>query len=471
MKVLLIAPYLHLQEADERYKRKREDFLPSTALIYLAAALKNSGHEPILLDFNSSKTHSQADSREYCKNRIVETISDEAPGLVGINCLFSGLFETVLDISQSIKAKFPEVPIAIGGIHPTTYPKEILSNIKEIDFIVNGEGEDQIVALANLIEGNGESKLSEIHSFAYRNKSGEVILNDRSGFKDMDMLPMPAWDLIDFKDYEIDLSDYYNPKGLEMKNHVPLFTSRACPYACTFCDMHVVMGKKLRCRSPKSVVDEMEYLNGERGMNCFSFCDDNFTFQKSHVLEICDEILKRKLNVQFDTPTGLNVSSLTEEVVAAMVEAGLISATLAIEHGNDYIRNTVIKKKLPRKKIYEVVALFKKYKVLTGGFFIIGFPEETPETMEDQYKMMSELQLDRMGTMILIPFPGTEIFKQVIRDKLFVNDVDIDNLWKTPMSYAQNEFVIKPYNMTIEELREHRSRLEGLRYKFFKKGM
>jgi radical SAM superfamily enzyme YgiQ (UPF0313 family) len=206
-------------------------------------------------------------------------------------------------------------------------------------------------------------------------------------------------------------------------------------------------------------------------MNYFSFNDDNFTFLKKHVLEICDEILKRKLNIQFDTPSGLNVNSLTEEVVAAMVEAGLISTTLAIEHGNDYIRNTVMKKNLPRKKIYEVVALFKKYKVLTGGFFIIGFPEETPETMEDQYIMMSELQLDRMGTLILIPFPGTEIFKQVVRDKLFVKDVDIDNLWTTPMSHARNEFVVKPYNMTIEELQEHRLRLEGLRYKFFKKGM
>jgi tRNA A37 methylthiotransferase MiaB len=117
------------------------------------------------------------------------------------------------------------------------------------------------------------------------------------------------------------------------------------------------------------------------------------------------------------------------------------------------------------------VALFKKYKVLTGGFFIIGFPEETPETMEDQYIMMSELQLDRMGTMILIPFPGTEIFKQVIRDKLFVDDVDIDNLWKTPMSFAQNEFVIKPYNMTIEELHEYRTKLEGMRYKYSRKNL
>ena len=74
-----------------------------------------------------------------------------------------------------------------------------------------------------------------------------------------------------------------------------------------------------------------------------------------------------------------------------------------------------------------------------------------------------------MGTMILIPFPGTEIFKQAVRDNLFVQDVDIDNLWKSPMSHAQNDFILKPYNMTIEELREHRSRLGELQYKFFRK--
>jgi radical SAM superfamily enzyme YgiQ (UPF0313 family) len=470
LKVLLIAPYLNYQESSERNKQDREDFLPSAALLYLAAVLRNMNHEPILLDFNCAKTHRQADPCEYCKNKIIETIRDEMPGLVGINCLFSGLFPTVLDISQSIKAIFPKVPIAIGGIHPTTYTKEILSNVKEIDFIVNGEGEKQIVALSDLIENNDVYKLSEIQSFAYRNSSGEVVVNDRSGFiDDLDELPMPAWDLIDFKDYEMDLSHYYNPKGLKMKNHIPIFTSRACPYACTFCDMYIVMGRKLRQRSPSRVVDELEYLNREKGMGYFSFMDDNFTAQKEHVLEICDEILKRKLNIQFDTPNGLNVNSLTEEIVAAMVKAGLVSTSLAIEHGNDYIRNTVIKKKLPRKKIYEVAALFKKYNVLIGSFFIVGFPEETPETMADQYIMMSELQLDRMGTMILIPFPGTEIFKQAVRDKLFVKDVDIDNLWKSPMSHAQNDFILKPYNMTIEELREFRSRLGELQYKFFRK--
>jgi radical SAM superfamily enzyme YgiQ (UPF0313 family) len=472
MKVLLIAPYLHLQESDERNKQKREDFLPSTALIYLAAALRERGHEPILLDFNSAKTHRQADPLEYCNNKIVETISDESPGLVGLNCLFSGLFETVLYISQAIKTKFPEVPIAIGGIHPTTYPREILSNIKEIDFIVNGEGEDQIVALANLIEDNDESKLPEIHSFAYRNGNGKVVLNDRSGFiEDLDVLPMPAWDLIDFEDYEMDLSDYYNPKNFEMKNHIPLFTSRACPYTCTFCDMYTVMGRTLRLRSPKKVVDELEYLNRERGLSFFSFMDDNLTVNKKHILGICGEIINRKLNIQFDTPNGVHVNSLTEEIVAVMVKAGLIATSLAIEHGNDFIRNRVIKKNLPRKKIYEVAALFKKYKVLTAGLFIVGFPEETPETMEDQYRMMSELQLDRMCSLVLIPFPGTEIFKQAVRDDLFVKKVDLDNMWKTPMSHAQEDFVLKPYNMTIEELHEYRAKLESIRYKYSRKNL
>ena len=103
---------------------------------------------------------------------------------------------------------------------------------------------------------------------------------------------------------------------------------------------------------------------------------------------------------------------------------------------------------------------------MTGGFFIMGFPEETPETLSETEKMMEELKLDRMGVSTAIPFPGTKLFEQVKRDRLLIESVNYDNLWKTPISHAQHGFVIKPYKMSIDELVEWRVRLNAVNDKY-----
>ena len=120
--------------------------------------------------------------------------------------------------------------------------------------------------------------------------------------------------------------------------------------ACNFCDMFLVMGKKHRKKSINSIVNEIEILNKEYGVNFFSFMDDQLTLNRSHIIELCNEILKRNIKMMFNTPNGLWVNSLREEVIAKMVEAGLVYANLAIEHGDDHIRNNIIGKNLERKK-------------------------------------------------------------------------------------------------------------------------
>ncbi len=471
MKVLLIAPY-YFTNADDRSDSidKREDFLPSSALMFLGAVLREHNHEPILLDLNSSYVHKKVDKKQYCLNVILSEIEKQTIQLVGFNCLFSGIFPSILEYAGKIKEKFPNVKIAIGGLHPTTYSKKILESCKEIDYVVLGEGEIQIVRIADSIEQNDFIHIDKISSFAYRNEDNEVNINNDRSFIDFNELPMPAWDLINFKDYEIDLSHYYNPKQharSHLENIVPIFSSRGCPFNCSFCDMFHVMGKEHRRRDAVKVVDQIEFIHKEYGMNYFQFLDDNLTLNRGHILGICKEINNRKLDIQFDTSNGLNINSLNEEVIAAMASAGLVDACIAIEHGSDYIRNEVIGKKLKRETIYEVAELLRKYKVQTGGLFIAGFPEETNETLADSYKMMTELKLDRMATGWAIPFPGTALFDQVRKDDLFTISIDFDQLWKQPISFVQKKPIIKPYNMSVEELLEWKSKFECIRYKYF----
>ena len=129
MKILLIAPYVNLNFNRSAELLHREDFYPSAALLYLAAILRANNHELSIVDLNNAEVHSkQAKYRDYCKKIIIDRLNKFKPDLVGINCLFSGTFPDVLEFAKTVKSHSPQLKIAIGGIHPTTFIREILTN-------------------------------------------------------------------------------------------------------------------------------------------------------------------------------------------------------------------------------------------------------------------------------------------------------------------------------------------------------
>ena len=193
--------------------------------------------------------------------------------------------------------------------------------------------------------------------------------------------------------------------------------------------------------------------------------DDNINLDRRHIIGICREIGKRKLNIQFETPNGLHVGSLDEEVVDAMIEAGWVRGSIAIESGSDFMRNTIIRKHLSREKIMEVVRLARRYKDLyLRAFFLMGMPEETPQTLMETYQMIEELDVDEVSLTNVMPFPGTALFNQALKDGLFSQEIDLDNLWKQEGFHYHNNrtFYIKPYKMEIAQLSEFREKLELL---------
>lgn len=463
MRVLLIAPFL------DEPNVKRNDFLPSAALLALASVLRENGYHPIVLDFNNRETYEQNNPTEYCHNMIINTIKLEKPDFIGLSCLFSGFFETVHGYAKLIKKQDPLIPIVIGGVHVTTYPKEILTNCPEFNYIVLGEGELQIIELTKCIESRNFNNLEHIKSFAYRDIDGKVKINKEREWLEYEKLPMQAWDLVDFSKYTMDLSEYSNFKNHTINNVVPVISERGCPFKCTFCDMYMVQGRKVRKRTAKQFVDELEYLYYECNQNFFTFMDDNLTIDNNHILKICEEIMKRKLDIQFTTAGGLGMSSLREDVIEAMVKAGMTSALIAPEHGSDYIRDKVIRKHLNRDTIYEVVENLKKHRLSLAGNWIMGFPEETNETMQEMLDMINDLKLDRNWVGTLIPFPGTPVFDQCVRDNLFIENIDVNNLWKTPVRAHQSGSVIKPYNMSLDDLDRWRKLFIDIRFKYMRK--
>lgn len=459
MKVLLIAP------AKLSGLKESKGTVP-VPLLHLAAVLQEQGHQPTILDFSIIK---QTDDYNQFLQFLDEKLNQDRPDLVGINCFTTLHFPITQKICERVKAFQSDLPVVIGGTHPSLFAEDILNNVSSIDYIVVGEGEIQMVMLADALASEKHDALGEIPSFVYRDKQLRIIQNPRNNYiMDLDSLPEASWDLIDFSDYALDLSQWYNPKNLSFHTCVPILTSRSCPFSCNFCACHATMGRVFRKRSPKKVVDEIQMLHEEKGQNYFGFIDDNVNLDKRHLLQICDEILKRNLNIHYETTCGTHIASLNKEVIDALADSGCAFVRLPIEHGNDYIRNQVIGKKLEREKIYNAASHLKKRKIFTASMFIMGFPEETKESLDDTYKMICELELDLNYVFNIIPFPGTRVFQQAMGDGLFLGNYDFDNLWKGTINLdpVQDEvrFFIKPYEMEIEELMHYRKMFDSVQF-------
>jgi anaerobic magnesium-protoporphyrin IX monomethyl ester cyclase len=454
MKILLINPPVPLSYYN------REFYLPSS-LMYIASVLKKENHEPNILDLKIFQKTEDFDLN-FFNEKILSRIKEFSPDIIGWGCLFSGNFPDVLKFSIFVKDKFPNISQILGGIHATIYTKDILENCSSIDYIVLGEGEESILKLVDSIENN--KALDDIPGIAYR-KNNEIKINSKLNYiKNIDEIPFPAYELINLKDYYVDTKDWYNPKKLDFKTSIPIITSRSCPNKCTFCSMWQVMGPYWRGRSAKNVVDEIEYVYNKYGQKHFSFNDDNISLSKTRTIEICKEIVDRGLNIEFETPNGLSINTLDEEVISWLVKAGLVRVSLAIESGSEYIRNKVMGKYLDEKKIYEIVDIFKKYPdVYVRAFFIIGMPEETKESLEDTYEMIKKINVDRVYIHNVIPFPGTKVFEQAKKDGLLV-DIDLNNLYKSDTLYLTNydRIFIKPYKLELDDLRVFRKRCNKL---------
>ncbi len=433
----------------------RRDIAPPLNLLYIAAVARSHGVEPLLLDMNLVRPSSDAKADEERLDALRSQVLACNPEIVGISCLTTAHFPLMRQAAVCVRRVVPKAKILLGGVHATLFAREILENCPDIDYIVMGEGEEQTAALMKrLVEGSA-GDLSHIQALAWRTPDGTVTVNERRSYiQCLDEVPMPAWDLVEFDQYYCDHSQWYNPKGHDIRISIPILATRSCPYDCNFCCAHMTMGRGFRKRSPGNVVDEIEYHVRRFGHRYFGFADDNLTLDKRHAIAVCEEIVHRGLDIQFESFNGYNLASLDAEVVEALAAAGCVYAILPVEHGCDRMRNEVIGKHLPEEQIFEVMRLYRKHGIQTRAMFIMGFPEETPQSLEKTRKMIEELAPDMADVFTLIPFPGTKVFRQAIRDNLFIQQVDRSRLWDGTFRLDTKEsgFYLKPYAMSLDEL-------------------
>ena len=344
-------------------------------LLYLAAALEAESHEVRVLDVAAMGMNDFD---------ITNQIHFFEPDIIGITAMTPSI-RSAVTIAKKIKFSYPDIPIGLGGVHITVDRSFCDRNQRLFDFWVFGEGEYTFPKIVEKYMKTGKLMQKEWYGHAC---------------EDLDALPFPARHLIDPSIYK---------RKEQMKYEVPaagILSSRGCPFNCIFCSIPN-RGKRVRYRSAKNVVEEMESIY-ETCRGRYSFVDDNFTVNRKRTHALCQEIIDKKIQCHWIAST--HPAFIDEETIKILKRAGCDELYFGVESGNIHIRNAVIGKHCEMEDIKKAVELCTKHKIMSNLFLMVGFPGETKKHLRDTIDIGNIVKADAIGVHITIPYPGSKLF-------------------------------------------------------------
>jgi radical SAM superfamily enzyme YgiQ (UPF0313 family) len=414
------------------YPRKNQPI----GLAYLAGYLRDAGYKMTIIDFNV--TH-------LSTNEINDILTSRKWLLIGISFMTNQFNEAEKLISLIAKT-VPTIPLVGGGVHLSSIPERSFKELPGIDVIAKGEGEQTLLELANLYSSitnpTSQDFLNINGIFIERN--GKVLQSPpRENLSDIDAIPFPAWEFFE--------PEKYNIFGIhEAENNAPmflLFSSRGCPFACTFCDSQTVFSRSFRGRSASNIVEEMIYLHEKYGAMTFDFADDLFTTKKSRVYEICDEI--DKTGIPFQWMVNARVDTVDREMLIRMKQSGCVRLDFGVESGDEKVRG-IMGKKITDQQVIDAHKICTDVGLHTGSFCMVGNLGETKDSVYKTAELMRDIADDVMVS-IAIPYPGTDMYVSA-KEKGLINTEDWSK-YATAPTYTKNyKPVMRNENLNEDEI-------------------
>lgn len=393
--------------SDERFK-----CVPDLGLGYMAALAREKGHEVCIVDnLLEELTFEDFEAQVRAFN----------PDVIGFKA-FSIDLEYIQEYIQRIHAISPKIVSVVGGPHPSTErPERLFEQLPGLHFGFAGEGEPGFPAFIERLAA-GATDFSGIAGLIWRDATGKVHHNGKAYVEDLDSVPFPAWDLIDPRRYR------YGFSFMTRKYPVaPMAITRGCPYLCTFCGAHLLTGRKLRARSVDNVIEEMKMLKRDYGVRSIDVVDENFTFLRDFVLELCERMIQENLKLEWNCPQGVRLDRLDEEIVRMMERAGCIGVSLGLESGSKRILKMIKKAQTPDEIVEQVNMIKRVSKLRLLGMFMVGFPGETREEVESTIELALSLPLDIAVFSPLRATPGTEIYENLVKAGVIYPRTDYDD--------------------------------------------
>ncbi len=397
---------------------------PPHGIGYIASYLLKNNFSVKILD-NSIEHLNGHEFQNYIK--------ENKPLCVGFS-VCSSSYNNAIYLASLVKRVNPKISVVMGGIHPSSLPREVLSN-EEVDIVVKGEGEETTSQLLKSLKD--KKNLENIEGIVF--KSGKEIMEmpDRPLIGDLDKIPFPDYSLLPMNKYTLPAS-----RRLTNKKVGSVITSRGCVYKCTFCSHNNIFHGKVRLRSPENVISEIEYLVKNFDIGELIFWDDSFLLDKGRAIKICQYMRKKKLNIKWSCSS--RVDHISEEIIKELYSSGCRLILFGVESGSQGVLDA-LQKKTTISQIKNAVSVCKRNNILSFCSFILGTPYDTKETLEKTLRFAVNLNPDFAIFCIFTPLPGSSLFNEYLsKGQIKVKNINWDrfiNLLSTdPPLFTTGEF-------------------------------
>lgn len=446
MSIVLVNPPVSLEERYGSLSGAGSN-LPSIGLLGLASVIREAGRPVKIVEAASS---------DISYEESLQQILSFKPDIVGFTAVTSSIFKAA-KLSEMVKASSSEIKIVIGGPHITAVPEETLTRFPQFDIAAIGEGEITINKIATCLENNDE--LKNVQGIMFR-KNGHFIKTEKQPLIDnLDELPFPAWDLIDNFPWG------FKPAAFKCKR-LPatyIISARGCPHLCIFCDTSV-FSRQYRAFSAEYIVEMIKKLKKDYGIREILFEDDTFIIFKKRLVQLCETLIKENIDITWSCNGRAN--AVKPGILKLMKKAGCWQISYGIESADPDILN-FSRKKIKIEQMRQALEWSHEAGILTKGFFILGFPKETEQTMKKTIDFAKSSCLDDISVSQMTPFPGSEMYRVgekygvINKDWQKMNLLDVvfvpHGLTKNSLNMYQKkflkEFYLRPRVITTYVLR------------------
>lgn len=387
MSIVLTHGYFIAEDAKEQEIMRP---YPPLGLLYISAYLEQEKIDHELIDSTFSSEIEWLQEVEKIQPKVI--------------ALYTNLMTKVkiLGLIKKVKSRevLKNVKILLGGPDVTYNWESYLAN--GADFLVIGEGEETFLDFITAL--NADQNYDNIPGLAFVNKQGETIKNQtRIKIKQVDEIPFP-------NRKKIDLSKYLDTwKTYHGKSTLNISTQRGCPYTCQWCST-AVYGQSYRRRSPKLVVDEIEYLIANYNPDALWFVDDVFTVSHKWIAAFSEEMQQRGINIPFECIT--RAERMNETVIQQLKLAGCFRIWIGAESGSQRIID-LMKRQVDINKVAEMMKLTKKQGIETGTFIMVGYPTETKQDIDLTIDYLKDANPDNFTITVAYPIKGTGLYNQI----------------------------------------------------------
>lgn len=351
--------------------------------------------------------------------------------IIAFTCMFSTLWPITRSLAERVRARFPGVLMVLGGEHATSVPEYVLRT-SAFDLVGLGEGVDTIAAIVSAYRtrpADGD-RWQGVPGVGYLDASGRYVSTGLSPRKTaVDDIPLPDWDSIPIREY----IDRHQINGANIGRSMPLIATWGCPFQCTFCSNPAMWTQRWIPRNPKLVVDEMELYRRKYGVTNFDFQDLTAMIKRSWIVDFTDELIKRRLNVTWQLPSGTRAEVFDEDVARRLYRAGLRLLAFAPESGSPRMLD-LVKKEVDIPQMLDAMAVSLKAGLKLSCFIVIGFPGETKESLAETLSLVrkvARLGVHDVAVTKFVPYPGSLLFRQLqeagrlkLDDEFFIMPMD-----------------------------------------------